>query len=699
MKKLLIISFGLLQVAQAAQAQVLKTKIPGNTRHVIYDDRLAPQFEEWEKSPKMHAVPPQYNNEHALIILQSERRDFVFEGTGITTYKTQHKIIKVLDKMGIEEFNDVVIPYVAGKLRCDSIKVRTISPDGIVKNYDYNKLYLSDGGFYIPIEGMVKNTEIEILINYKMGLTSFDAINFQEDFPILNATFEMNYPKELFFNFKGYHGFPVEEEKVVGGHKQMKIYKADIPVLKKQPYSFYDLYKMRIEYGLDHYTNRGGYQRSDNFTYNMLAKETYTKFYLVSKNDKKVIDKFLTSIGINGGETTAERIRKIEDGIKENISLYNAKIGDKQDNLEKIINNKIATSTGIVKLFAACFLQTGVNHEIGLVGSRFHHTYDPSFTNLAPFNDYVFFFPATGSYLAPTEFYFRHPEIPSDYVNSTGIFCKTNPEKGFAVGRENIVGEAQLRRIEALPESHNTVSNHAQIHVDKDFNATVDYTRKFWGYPALELRKSLANANNDEKKKIVLGKSLLAEKPEMMGKYSVKNENLTDVYQNKPVTIDYVVNSAPLFEKAGDNYILKIGKVIGTQTNFYANEERVLPVDLPYAHMNKFSISFHLPEGYKVKDVENLQKSVEQYDKTEGNTIAYFKSDCKVAGDNLVVTITESYPQVHYSVSDFEIFKKIMNSAADFYGASVVLEPAKTKKIAKPKHKLVAKATQAKHNM
>ena len=687
MKKRSIVIFSLLTASFFSHAQ---QNTAGHA--AIQREGRMPQFADWDPTPKMHAVPPEYYNEHAIILLESDKLDYKYEGSGITKYNTIHRIIKVLDRYGIESFNTIQVPYRDGESRVDSIKARTILPDGTVHDVKYEMLYVGGGSFLFNLDGMEKNAEVEIVIKYKEMSSYFGSVRYQYKIPVLNAYFEMNYPKEMTFNTKGYHGFPSGVETVVGGHKQVKIFEENIPALQSQPMSYYDLYAMRIEYGLDHVTSRGGYEKGEDYTVDFFAHHLYKEYYNLKDADKKAAARFLNTIGIRGGETESEKIKKIEDGIKTNIVFYWELSGKDAENLDTIISKKSASQEGIIKLFSACLKTAGVKHEIGATSDRTEHLMDPKFTNWEPLDKILFYFPNTGNYLDPTEKFYRYPEIPSNLINNKGVFCKTNPETGFTIGREETEAEATVRMINALPASYTTVGTTAVVNIDKDFNTVVDLKRTYTGYSAPELRKELATATPDDKKKIAIKQSILADKPEMLVKYSIANESVNSVYDQKPLQINATVNTSDLVEKAGADYLVKVGEILGNQTNFYSRDERILPIDIDYPYTRTCSITMNIPEGYKVANLAELRKEEEHNDKNNGNTTAYFKSNYELKGNKLTITATKSFTQLHYTVSEFDAFKKVVNAAADFGKASILLEPEKTKAVKKAKsHTMAAK--------
>jgi|GEM_PF-232773 len=684
MKRLSIFMFSLLAAAFTAQAQTEKTT----------------GFAEWDPHPKMHPIPTEYLKEHAVVLLHTEVRDYKFEGRGTTLYSTVHNIIKVLDRTGIESFNRIDVPFSAGHSRVDSIKARVILPDGTTRDLKYEMLYVGGSEFFFALDGVEKNSEIEVLVKYKEMSDFFGSIQFQHSLPVLNTYFELNYPKEFTFNTKGYHGFPSGHEEIVGGHKQVKIYKANIPALEKQPYSFYDIYCMRLEFALDHSVNRNGDQHTDQMSWDYLANQNYEAFYKISENDKKAANTFLTTIGVRGGETEAQKIKLIEDGIKTNIVQYSELTGKDAENIDTIVSKRSASERGVVKLFCTCFRLAGVRHEIGVTSNRTEHTMDLKFINFAPLNNFVFYFPGTEKFLAPTDAYYRYPELPYTMIANKGVFCNTNPETEFNIGRTVTEATAIIRTIDPLATSETHDDMIADVTLDKDLNAEITLNYAYTGYSASGKREQLAKASGKQREEII--KDLVGfevdKKPEHLVSYGTSNESFNDVYKQKPLLLTATVHTPALIEKAGDKYLMMIGEVLGGDDDMYSKDERILPIDIKYPHTSTRTVTINIPEGYKLENLEKLRIRSEHNDRDNGNVTASFSSDYQLRGHILVITIKESYTQLHYPVIEYDRFKQVINAAADFNKVVLVMVkdkkamPKKKVKAATPKSAVVARA-------
>ena len=123
---------------------------------------------------------------------------------------------------------------------------------------------------------------------------------------------------------------------------------------------------------------------------------------------------------------------------------------------------------------------------------------------------------------------------------------------------------------------------------------------------------------------------------------------------------------------------MMIGELLGGDDDMYGKDERILPIDIEYPHTSTRTVTVNIPEGYKLENLEKLRIRSEHNDRDNGNVTASFSSDYQLRGHILVITIKESYTQLHYPVIEYDRFKQVINAAADFN--KVVLVMVKDKK-------------------
>ena len=88
-------------------------------------------------------------------------------------------------------------------------------------------------------------------------------------------------------------------------------------------------------------------------------------------------------------------------------------------------------------------------------------------------------------------------------------------------------------------------------------------------------------------------------------------------------------------------------------------------------HWSNQRLSIKIPKGYTAKGLDNLNMNISIVDK--GKETMGFKSSCELKGDELSVKVYEFYGRTRYPLEQFENFRKVINSAADFNKLILVL--------------------------
>lgn len=653
---------------------------------------LKPREVEWADKPVLHDVPPEYNGEPAYFVLHDVNLDYKYEGRTTNMYVTLHEIVKVLDEKGIEMFATTGFS-VGSYTRVPKILARTIRPDGKVQDIpqDMIKVTRDEMGQYkivIAMEGVEKNSDVELLVKEIKPGYDFGTYPFQFLIPIQSAHFRLTSPKDIVFEERGYNGFPTVKDTLLNNRHRIEITKSNIPALMPEPYSFYEANIMRLEYRIDHvtYYNHNDFSRLD--TWDNLARKIFNNHYKITEKERGAVNKFLTELGVHAGSDEEENIKKIEDGIKKNITLY-AFVEEKNgDMLDSVVATHHATATGYIKLFAACFTQALVSHELGLAADRTEERIQSKFENWNSADYYVFYFPKQKKYLAPLDLYYRYPLIPADYAYGKAVFCII-PPKSEASGML-----AKTRTILTLSPKQNQKNVAASVSFADDMNADIDISYAYKGYPSVDIRKRLLLQTKDKEKKFVEGIVSIAEKPSALKTYSISGADLESFYSGTPLEITAKVNTDNLTQKAGGQYLFRIGQILAPQQDLYSEKKRVMPIDLLYPMTTHNTITVNIPKGYKILNPEVLRNTAEYVDR-DLNPKASYHSDYQLIpdkknGDKLVVTVTENYPVIHFPVSDYQRFKEVANAVADFTKVVLVLEKKGSSGPAKIKGKPVA---------
>lgn len=623
---------------------------------------------QWEPKPVLHKVPDELRNESAVFVLDSRRIEYKQQGENTIVYRTIHRIVKVQDDKGIEAFNTMEVPI--GFSEIEGLKARTILPNGTVKEVPRDKIKKTkneDGqeSYIFAMEGLEKNAEVEMMYSEKKSFSTFGGEQMQYGIPTVKAEFMLVIPDGIRFETKGYNGFPTATDSLIGDKHYYYATATDIAPLNDEQYSNRDAFLMKISYRLSYIDKDNPDVRM--FTWNDLAKRLYSNYYTISDKDKKVIERYLASIGVTDMDNEEQKIRKIEDATKSNINMSEDITDESYLKFDKIVEKKLTTESGFIAFFLACLQVAGVEHEYGVTTNRFLGPLDDKFEYWNTLDLSIVYFPKLKKYLSVTGIFYRMPFVPAAAAGNKGVFLKTTSLGGMTSAI------ASVRKIPFMPLEASNNNIETEIRFDGEMTPQVNMKVIFEGYSANGLRESFIYVPKDKEKEIVQSLVNVASKPENIKTYKVENTALNNYYDNKPLNVIADIEAPQLMEKAGPKYLFRLGDVIGRQVEMYQEKERKLPIDIAYPHAMHRTITVNIPDGYKVANPETIKMAVE-HKTTSGEPTMGFISDYKMDGKKMLITVKEFYGQVNYPASDIEIFKKVINAAADFNKVVLVLE-------------------------
>lgn len=150
------------------------------------------------------------------------------------------------------------------------------------------------------------------------------------------------------------------------------------------------------------------------------------------------------------------------------------------------------------------------------------------------------------------------------------------------------------------------------------------------------------------------------------------NEEMSGYMLEKPYIFEGDVELSSLIENAGDKLLLKVGQVIGTQMEMYADKERKYDVENPYNHGYNRVIKIAIPEGYEITNLSDLNMNVSSMNGEK--KVMEFTSSYEIVDNVLIITCNEFYDQIRFPVGQFEEFRKVINAAADFNKITLVFQ-------------------------
>jgi hypothetical protein len=639
---------------------------------------------DWQENRKRNEIPSHLKDEVSVVFLDKNMIEYFYlaEEENVVLYKTHHVIRWLGSTDAVERYNAIFIPLGEGTL--EKLKVRSISPDGKVVISDQDNLKeIKDeesgrGYKMFAIEGIEKGSEIEYFYITKepvFGGNQEGREYMQSGTPTRNVLFELISPSFLDFEVKSYNGLAnVELTEDTNNEKRIQRIEIDsITPLNDEPFAYAAPNKMRVDYKLAY--NLAANSRQRFYTFTDAAKQIYGVFCQTrDKKEEKALKKIYKGVDVNDKDTDEIRIRKIENYLKVKIQGTESPAAD-FSNIEEIEKTKIANERGLVRLFTTMLELADVDYELVLTSDRSEIKFDADFDYWGNMREFLIYFPNTKKYLVPAVPLYRYGIVPDTWTATDGLFIRR-----MKVG-DQVFGMGTVREIEPLEGDQNFSNIHLKMKFNEDMDAVVSELKYgFGGLSAVGLQPIIPYLSEEKRTEMIEGvlKGLSADAD--FKDVKLENEAMnTDLLENE-FAIKTNFASKSWIEKAGNKYLFTIGKCIGPQSELYQEKERKLAVENGHNRIYKRKLIFEVPEGYQVKNMDDLKLNVifdkpNQEDTTKSTTKnCGFTSDYKQEGNTITVDIFEYYYEIYLPLEDFEEYRKVINAAADFNKIVLVVE-------------------------
>jgi hypothetical protein len=580
-----------------------------------------------------------------------------------------HKRLKIETHNAIDNSNKIYVPL-NNVIEILNIKARFISPGGKITELAQESIKevknLENNGDYkiFAIEGIEIGGEIEYFYTLRKKFDAYQSITVQSDEPKENVEVIFAFPSKLEYYIKGYNGFPdfTTETDDKTNITVMRA-KADyIPALKEELYADYRANLMRFEYTLA-YNSYNSALRT--YSWSKVCSNIYTNIYELTGSETKAVNELAKQLELKKG-TIEQKIRKVENWVKTEISISES-ITDTPP-LDEIIKNKQTSKYGSSRLTANLLTQLGIPYELVLTTDRTKRKFDPDFNGFNFLDDYLIYFPDLDQYIVPDDPTIRLGVNAINYQGNYGLFMHPF--------RYNDKLSSLAYRIKKLPVTSWSKSvDSLLVKVVCDFNqvkSNVTIHREMVGILGYSIQSFWESIGDDRHKELINELFEMGDKNTIVQSFKVINGSRPDIGV-RPLTFDVNLISNTLIESAGNDFIINIGKTIGTQSELYQTKERKQPVDVQFAHHFYRKIEFSIPKGYKVSNPDDLNMKVEMVE--NGRVSAYFTSWYELSGNTLYIYSREVYPEIEYPVSSFNQFRDVVNAAADFNKKKLIITP------------------------
>ena len=579
----------------------------------------------------------------------------------VYVYETRHTKTKInrinnpldneiiISKINVSEIVDVrakiinqdtIISYGFDEMK------KMINSDDSDENYNNYKLPNLDEGDIVEIMYTVKkdfnfNGNKIIEESYPILLSKFILIenNFKSNIKIYNSN--NSFVSDIIFD----------------GKKSKQIIFNNLNATANEQYSTPIANKIKISYQC--YENRDDVSQIE--YWGNLVQNVSELFFPKTVNEKA--EEILREIK-NGYVKIPWNELKIANAIDEYIK-NNFVISDEDDpklnDIEYILNNKISNDFSIIQVYSSLFKEADIEYEVAISCNRYFLKFDPELFDPNQLREFLIFLPNQEKYISPNRVEYRVSEAPEDLLGNYGIFIDKDLDYYFS-------------EITLFDQDFSQIKKNIEVNISKNLNKVkIDETRSFSGYWAITNRNYIYLSENEKTDFLVDFFTVNGLDNKKVSNYNIKNFDISHNTYNTPLEITSTISTSDLIEEKEGLTYLKIGKVIGLQSNLFDEKERINPIEINFPNSYDYNIKVNIPRGYKIVDFSELNKSKE-YISVDGNSTAKFLSKATVSGNVLNINIKEYYKELRYSKKRYQEFREVINAAAKFYESSVRIE-------------------------
>ncbi|MCS6905179.1 MAG: DUF3857 domain-containing protein [Bacteroidia bacterium] len=637
-----------------------------------YNDEYIPFYKSYKWNESISFPPTDSLNEPAVILKNFLFLEYVFEGEELALFETTHRIILLKDEEGVQAFNTLEITL-RNNEQLKDLHIRVINAPDKIYVLDTHKVRIVSGGSIYQfahggtirkyaLEGIQKGSIVEYYYTLKKSLVFFGSEYLQNQLPAYNIDFELRSAPHLFFQVKTYNHLPDTSLILNKNYISIKVHTPYLPGLKNEKYANYYNHLARIEYSL--YKNITQPDR-EIFSWNLAARNFYPYYTSMEKSVQKKLKKELQNIIKTPNLPLESKVLAIENYIKKNIYLQAGNTPEFSNPLE-IITNKYANEEGILRLFCLLFKLAAIDFELVYTTKRFHKYFDAQFDSWNYLYDALIYIPALDKYIEPTQTFIRLGPPSYDYINNAGLFISELPNK-----KENYL-TAKIKKIEA-PVMYKTYNNiNAYVFWNQEIQKPqLEYQLSAGGYYARAFKEGYYNTPDEKKNEYAqfIVKNYFQDFD--INSIEAQNLELNTSDFTQPITFKAQGTATQLIEKAGNNYILKVGLLLGEQVQLYNEKERQLPIELEYPHVLIRKLRIKIPNNYELENLESL--SIHHFGIEKDDTVMKFFSHYKRVEQELIIFVEEYYKKVTYPISQYAEFQKVINAAADFNKVALIL--------------------------
>ena len=614
---------------------------------------------EWDKE-KSISYPSDNNlygifNNHYVEYVKSKFSEEV------SVYDTRHFKTKI-NKINNLSDNEIIISKINNSEIVD-VRSKIISEDTIVSyGFSEMKKMINDSesnenyDFY-RIPSIKDGDIVEVMYTVKKEFNFNGNKIIEESYPILSSKFIL-IENDFKSNIKIYNSnISSVKDTIFDGKKSKLVSFKNLNSTANEQYATPIANKIKISYQC--YENKDDVSQIE--YWENLVQNVSELFFpkTINQKAKEILKEIKYGyVKIPWNET------KIANAIDEYIKI-NFTISDEDDpklnDIEFILNNKISNDFSIIQVYTSLFKEANIEYEVAITCNRYFLKFDPELFDPNQLREFLIYLPNQEKYITPNRIEYRVSEAPEDLLGNYGIFIDKNLDYYFS-------------EVTQFDKDFSQIKKNIKVNISKNLKKIkINESRSFSGYWAITNRNYVYLSENEKTDFLIDFFTINGLNNKKVNKYEIRNFDISNNSFNNPLLINSTLTTSDLVEKKEGLIYLKIGKVIGQQSNLFEEKKRINPIEINFPNSYDYNIKVNIPRGYRIVDFSELNKSKE-YISVDGNSTAKFQSKVTVNGDKLSINIKEYYKELRYNKKRYQEFREIINAAAKFYDSTILLE-------------------------
>jgi hypothetical protein len=477
--------------------------------------------------------------------------------------------------------------------------------------------------------------------------------------------FDLISPENLVFETNTINGFaPLEKDTSIADYNFLRSYNTDVKALNKEPFSNSGAKDPTVYFHLKQNTATG---KGNSYTFGVASQNIFENTHKpFNKKEQKLAAKVLKNSKVDPKADTKTKVLDLELYLKQNFSVYSDK-DPRLETPESIFEIKAFNDLGAIRVYNHLLNELGVESEIVVTCNRFRHPFQSDFESFTFLDKYILYLPEIDSYLNPAGKFDRLGVIPPGFLHNNGLFIKKVSLGGISTG------SGSVKFIKAPNHDHTKNDMFIEVKLDESLDSlNVTLGQQWSGYYAQTYQPYFGLLPEDVEKEITDDFVYNIVDDAKIKSIEVVNGGF-EHFMVEPLTVNATFSSPSLLEKAGRKILVKVGDLIGPQSELYQEKERTLPVENSFNRTYYRKIKIEIPEGFTCNNLDDLNITVNPFN--EGSNDAFFTSKYSLNGNVVEVEIDEVYNRIYYPLEEFEDYRAVINAAADFNKVVLVFDP------------------------